>query len=92
VMCDGVAICTKGDEVLFRVMAGVTAKLLVVDFQVRHRAARLTPPPITTQDLPPKPLVRYGVQPHVREAGVHFLMPFRSSHPRMFGAGLLRES
>jgi hypothetical protein len=39
---------------LFGVLARVAAKLFVVDFQIRHRAARLTPPAVTTQDLPLK--------------------------------------
>jgi len=39
------------DEVLFRVVARVATKLFVMDFQVRHRAARLTPPAIATQHL-----------------------------------------
>jgi hypothetical protein len=29
----------------------MAAKLMVVNFQVRHRAARLTPPAIATQDV-----------------------------------------
>jgi hypothetical protein len=33
------------------------AKLLAMDFQVRHRAARLTTPAIAAQDLLPKTLV-----------------------------------
>jgi hypothetical protein len=32
------------DEVLLGVVARLAAKLFVVDLQVRHRAARLTPP------------------------------------------------
>ena len=47
----------EGDQVLFGVVARVAAKLLVVDFQVRHRAAQLTPPAIATQDLLPKALI-----------------------------------
>src|ERR1700688_80507 len=47
----------EGDQVLFGVVARVAAKLLVVDFQVRHHAARLTPPAIATQDQLPKTLI-----------------------------------
>jgi hypothetical protein len=37
------------DQVLIGVVAGVAAKLFVMDFQVRHRAAGLAPPAITPQ-------------------------------------------
>jgi hypothetical protein len=52
-MCSGMASSAHGDQVLFAIIAGVAAKLFVVDLQVRHRAARLTPPGIATQDLLP---------------------------------------
>jgi hypothetical protein len=42
---------TQRDQVFFGIVAGVAAKLFVVDFQVQHRAARLTPPAIATQHL-----------------------------------------
>jgi len=57
-MCAGVAHGAERDEVLFGIIAGLTAKLLVVDLQVRHRATRLTTPPIATQHLPAKFLIR----------------------------------
>ena len=47
------------DQVLFRIVARVAAKLCVMNLQVRHRAARLTTPAITTQDLLPKILPRH---------------------------------
>ena len=50
--------------------AGVTPKPFVVHLQVRHRAARLTPPAIATQDLLPQTLVRRRVQPQAREVFV----------------------
>jgi hypothetical protein len=40
----GMALRAEGDQVLLGVVAGMAAKLFVVDLQVRHRAARLTPP------------------------------------------------
>jgi hypothetical protein len=49
-MRSGVALSAKGDEVLLGIVAGLTAKLLVMNFQVRHCSARLTSPAITTQD------------------------------------------
>jgi hypothetical protein len=39
------------DQVLFGIIAGLAAKLFVVDLQVRDRAVRLTPPAIPTQNL-----------------------------------------
>ena len=39
------------DQVLFGVVAGVTPKLFVMDFKVRHRATGLTLPAVATQDL-----------------------------------------
>jgi hypothetical protein len=53
VMHAGMALRAERDQVLLGVVAGMAAKLLMVDLQVRHRAARLTPPAITTEDLLP---------------------------------------
>jgi hypothetical protein len=53
----------EGDQVFFGVVAGVAAKLFVMDFQVRHRSARLASPAIATQHLLPKTLVGIGIQP-----------------------------
>ena len=58
-----VAVAAQRDQVLFGIIAGVAAKLFVVNFQVRHRAARLTPPAIATQNLLPQSLVRHRIQP-----------------------------
>jgi len=54
------------DQVFFGVMTGVAAKLFVMDFQVCHCAAKLTPPPIATQDLLAMIVVRNRIQsrPH----------------------------
>jgi hypothetical protein len=41
----------EGDQVLFGILAGVTAELFVMDFEIRHCAARLTAPAIATQHL-----------------------------------------
>ena len=46
-----VARSAKRNEVLLGVIAGLAAKFLVVDFQVRHRAAQLTPPAVAPQNL-----------------------------------------
>jgi hypothetical protein len=52
-MCTGVARRAKCNKVLVGIIAGLAAKLFVVNLQVRHRAARLTPPAIATQNLLP---------------------------------------
>jgi hypothetical protein len=44
------ALRAERDKILFGVVAGMTPKLFVVDLQVRHGAARLTPPAIATQN------------------------------------------
>src|ERR1019366_9070389 len=54
------------NEILLGIVAGVATKLFVVNFQVRHGAARLTPPVVATQDLLPQSLVRYRFQPQGR--------------------------
>ena len=59
-MCTRVACGTERDQVLFGVAAGMAAKLFVMDFQVRHRAARLTAPAVAAQHLLPETLVRHG--------------------------------
>jgi hypothetical protein len=53
----GVTDCAKCDQVCFGVIPKTTPKFLVVNFQVRHPAARLTPPAIATQDLLPEALI-----------------------------------
>jgi len=35
-------------QVLFRIVASLAAKLLMVNFKIRHRTARLTPPSISS--------------------------------------------
>jgi hypothetical protein len=46
-----VTSCAQRDQVQLGIVAGLTAKLLVVNFQVCHRATRLTSPAIPTQNL-----------------------------------------
>jgi hypothetical protein len=61
-----VAVCAERDQVLFGVVARVVSKFLVMDLQVRHCPARLTPPAIATQDRLPQSLVRHRIQPQGR--------------------------
>jgi hypothetical protein len=51
------------DQVLFGVVARLAAKLFVMDFQVRHPPAGLTPPAIAAQDLLPEALIGRSIQP-----------------------------
>jgi hypothetical protein len=61
-MHSGMACRAERYQVLLRIVAGVAAKLFVVDLQVRHRAARLTPPAVATQDLLAPTFVRQGIK------------------------------
>jgi hypothetical protein len=47
----GMTVRAKRDQILFGIVAGVAAKLVVMDFEVRHGAAVLTAPAIATQYL-----------------------------------------
>jgi hypothetical protein len=49
----GMALRAERDQVLLGVVARMAAKPFVVDLQVRHRAARLTPPAVAPQNLLP---------------------------------------
>jgi len=70
-MRTGVAGGAECNQVLLGIIAGMTPKLFVVDLQVRHRAARLTPPGIATQDLLPQSLVRRWIEPQAGRVGAH---------------------
>lgn len=71
------AWCAERDQVPFGVVAGVAAKEFVMNLQIRHGAARLTPPTIATQDPLAQNLVGYRIKAHVRR--FHgLLIPSRS--------------
>ena len=79
-MYSSVALCAERDQVLFRVVAGVAAKLFVVNLQIRHRAARLTAPAIAAQHLLLKILIRKWVEPNsarIRKHRGHDAVSFR---------------
>jgi hypothetical protein len=57
----GVTDRAKCDQVRFGVISQTAPKVLVVNFKVRHPAARLTPPAIATQDLLPEALIRRSI-------------------------------
>jgi hypothetical protein len=66
-MRSGVARTAKRDQVLLRIVTRTAAKFLVVNLEIRHRAARLTTPAVAMQDLLPQALVRQGIQPQAAE-------------------------
>jgi hypothetical protein len=53
---------TQRNQVLFRIIAGMAAKFLMVDFQVRHASAGLTSPAITAQHLVPQSFECFSVE------------------------------
>jgi hypothetical protein len=70
-MDEGMALCAESDQILFGVVPRLAAEFFMMDFQVRQRAARLTPPGIATQDLLPQLLVRSRIQPQAGRIGVN---------------------
>ena len=61
-----VAICAKRDQVLFRIFAAVTAKLLMVDDKVCHRSAELASPTVAPQHVLAKLFIFLLVKPERR--------------------------
>jgi hypothetical protein len=61
----------EGNQVWLGVPTSVAPKLLVVDFEIRYRAARLTPPAIATQHLLPQLFVRGGINSHRQDLWVN---------------------
>jgi hypothetical protein len=58
------AFGAKRDQVFFGIVPGLAAKLLVVDFEVRERAANLAPPSIPPQDLLTEVFISGGIEAH----------------------------
>jgi hypothetical protein len=48
-MHGGVAFAAQRDQILLGIVAGMAAKLLVVNLKIRHRAARLASPAIPAE-------------------------------------------
>ena len=79
-MSPGVTLATERDEIQLGIFARMAAKFLMVNLQVRHRAARLTPPAIAPQNLLPQTVVR-RTDPAATAAGfgpVELMRPSRS--------------
>jgi hypothetical protein len=54
------------NQVLGQVATKVAPRLEVVNFEVRHAAARLTPPAVASQNLKPQLMVRCGIDKNPR--------------------------
>jgi hypothetical protein len=57
-----VAVAAHRDQVLLRIIPGLTAKFLVMNLEVLQAPAGLTSPSIPLQDFSTKLLVRCGIQ------------------------------
>lgn len=64
VMVFFVTCSTEGSQVLFRIIASLATEKFVVNFQIRHRAARLASPSVSLEHLIPKLLISLRTQPH----------------------------
>jgi hypothetical protein len=79
--------CAERNQIGFRIIASLAAKLLMMEFQIRHRAAQLTAPSIPTQHLLSQILVGDTSSPN-RPAleRIQFTIP----SPDVLEEGLLR--
>ena len=53
----------ESNQVLFRIIPTLAAKILVVNLKVRPSPARLAPPTIAAQNLLPKSIVQLEIEP-----------------------------
>ena len=60
---------TLRDQVLLGIISALTAKLLVVNFQIRSAPAALTSPAITAQHLLSKSIVQLEIKSQARLFG-----------------------
>jgi hypothetical protein len=65
-MYGGVAFAAQRDQVLLGIVAGMAAKLLVVNLKIGHRAARLASPTVPEEHLVAKLVVQVGIQAQTR--------------------------
>ena len=68
-MDHSVAIIAKSDQVLFRIIAGLTTELLVVHLKLLHSPTGLTPPIVAPKYLQAQFVVCIGVQSQARLLG-----------------------
>jgi hypothetical protein len=62
-MYTGVTANTEGNQILARIVAGLAAKLFVVDLKLGHRTARLASPTISAEDLVAQLFINVGLEP-----------------------------
>jgi hypothetical protein len=80
---------TERNEVKFGVEPALASEFLVVNFQIRHRAAGLTAPAVAAQDLLAQLLVFDRIQPQARSSWpsfVHDAFSLRLSRKASFWA------
>jgi hypothetical protein len=58
-----VALDTKIDEILSRIIAQAAARLNVMDLKIIHFPARLATPAIPLQDFPAELAIRFRIKP-----------------------------
>ena len=63
------AVGAEGNQILFRIVAALAAKLLVVNLQVRPGSARLASPAVAAQNLLSESFVPLGIKPQARLFG-----------------------
>jgi len=63
-MHGSVALRAEADEILFRIFALAAPTLNVMDLEPRNRAAGLTSPAVSFQDLPAQRAVGIDTQPN----------------------------
>jgi hypothetical protein len=56
-----VACSAESNQILAGIIAGLAAKLSVVNLQIGHRAARLASPAIPAEHFVPKLIVQFGI-------------------------------
>ena len=62
-MGGSVTIETEGDQIMLTILAGVAAKLFVVNFKVCHRTAELAAPAVSPQYMLAKLPVIFFLEP-----------------------------
>jgi hypothetical protein len=62
---------TQSDQVFFEIISALTAKLLVMNLQIRFASAALTSPAITAPHLLPQSFVQLRIKPQARLFGYY---------------------
>ncbi len=70
-MHGSMASSAQRNQILLRIIAGVAAKVFVVDFQVRHCAASLASPAVPAQHLLAQAFVQFYVESNARISGLN---------------------